>query len=304
MTDYGLGAIQSPPDERDWPIDALYAASGIEPEAALPSAYVVPSPVPPWLNQGTSPQCTAYSTAWAKRWQDIRDTGDFDTDEAAFFRAIGGGSNGAVLRDAFVRMLGVGYPPNPTAHRIRAYYAVPRTKLDLCAAILAFGPVVIGTAWANSWFSPINGVLPGFDWSAGGHSIAAIGWDQRGLRLRNSWGTAWGEHGDCFLPWTRLAHLWEAWKAVDVIDTAPSGTKYTLNIGARAVVKMASFASTGCITGWTTRTWGSRASSAPCQAPGVRKGCHSGQATIAYVTAGVFKNQAVRIGNGVSISVK
>ncbi len=47
----GLGWIESPPDERDWSLDALYAAAGAEPPAVLPAAYHVPAPLYPVVEQ-------------------------------------------------------------------------------------------------------------------------------------------------------------------------------------------------------------------------------------------------------------
>lgn len=182
----GLGWIESPPDDRDWPIHALYAAAGIEPPAVLPPAYHVPAPLYPVVDQGSSPMCVAYSAAGEQGWYDLRDTGLALFHEALFFRQIGGTANGAVIRDALDERLSRGYPvsghPELAAqHRIAAYYAVPVTQTEICAAILAFGPLVIGTPWANSWFHPRpDGTLPPFDRSVGGHAIHAVGWGRHG----------------------------------------------------------------------------------------------------------------------------
>ena len=46
MTTFGLGWLPSPPDERDFPLAALYAAAGIEPAAVIPDAYTAPDPLP------------------------------------------------------------------------------------------------------------------------------------------------------------------------------------------------------------------------------------------------------------------
>ena len=308
MTDtpeFGLGAIQSPLDDRDWPISSLFAAAGIEAAVTIPASYLIPTPLPPILNQGNTPMCVAFSTSALKSYEDRRDQGQFfNFDEAAFFRAIGGGSNGAILRDAFVRMLGTGYPVvnvgQAGSHKIKAYYAVPKTKADIQQAILAFGPLVLATPWAYSWMNPINGVLPAPGSSAGGHAIAVIGWDYRGLRLRNSWGIGWGFSGDCFMPWKYALGVWEVWKAVDVIETAPV-TSHTLHIARSARVMVASI-SGSCISGWTTVTWGPSASMAVCGAPYILRGCSSGQATVVKVTNGTFAGKIVRVGAGVTVT--
>jgi hypothetical protein len=103
---HGLGAIPSPPDERDYPIDALYAALGVDLPVTLPAAFAS-VPVPPILDQGLTPQCVAYSTAGMKDFQDYDDQAParwWNFDEGRFFSLIGGGPNGAILRDASADM--------------------------------------------------------------------------------------------------------------------------------------------------------------------------------------------------------
>ena len=225
---FGLGAVPSPPDARDFPIADAYAATGTAPPETF-APRVVRTPMPGVINQGDTPQCVAYSTAGAKAWQDMRDQGTAITafDEAAFFSAIGGTPQGAYLRAALAQLLKVGYPvrghPDQAAqHRIKAYYAVPLSLNDLRAAIQTFGPVLLAFDWAESWFKPLpNGQLPAPDRSAGGHAIWAWGWDDRiGLLLRNSWGPTWGMHGNCYVPYRYLGQAWEAWKSVDVPEAA------------------------------------------------------------------------------------
>ncbi len=304
---YGLGWVESPSDERDWPIDALYAAAGVEPLAVLPPSYHVPVPLYPVVDQGSSPQCVAYSAAGEQGWYDLRDTGLALFDEALFFRQIGGTASGAVIRDALARRLSAGYPvaghPELAAqHRIAAYYAVGVTRADLCAAILSFGPVVIGTPWASSWFHPVNGVLPAFDRAVGGHAILAVGWDAAGLRLRNSWGADWGQAGEATLPWAQLHYLREAWKAVDRIDPRPTRTSWAIRVAHGATVVHYALDAQGRLTDTRRYAWTGHDSGAPCGQPAVKRGASSGQATVAHVTAGVFRGRWVRIGRGVAAS--
>lgn len=228
VSDFGLGALQSPPDPRDYPIDQLYAATAIEKPVATPLTYVIPGLIPPVFNQGSTPQCVAYSVQTVKAYQDRIDQGRFfPFDEDRFFRAIGGGPNGAFLRAAFSEMKSVGYPLdggiNAEKHRIKAYYSVPPVKSEIQAAIMAFGPVTLAFPWFSSWFSTTSrGVLRAPTRVVNGHAITALGWDARGLRLRNSWGANWGVNGDCFLPWAYLSRAWEAWKSIDAIEPTPS----------------------------------------------------------------------------------
>jgi hypothetical protein len=224
--DFGLGAIQSPPDERDFLLSQLYADTGVVPPATLPPSFRVAHPAP-ILDQGKTPQCVAYSTARMKMWQDRDDQPALkwhDFDEPAFFRNIGGTSQGAYLRAAMDRLLKVGYPvvggTTPTAtHRIKAYYAIPKSILDIKRAIFSFGTIVLATPWYNSWTTPKNGILPKPDYSVGGHAIDAEGWDDRyGLLVPNSWGTKWSpiHKGVAFMPYAYVTQcVWELFKTVD-----------------------------------------------------------------------------------------
>ena len=223
MSDYGLGGLQSPPDERDWQIEDYYAASGLASAVVLPAKHLVPNR-PPVLNQKNTPQCTAFSTSAMKSYQDRDDQSVakfWNFDEPTFFRAIGGTWQGAYLRTAMDRLLKVGYPVvtlgQASKHKIKAYYAVPTTKTEVKTAVFQLGIAVMAIPWYNSWMRPTStGILPRPDWQIGGHAIAIDGWDDaKGLRLRNSWGPGWGLDGDCFLPYSYMAAIWEIFKSVD-----------------------------------------------------------------------------------------
>lgn len=240
MTDdiaaYGLGALPDPPDERDYPLSALYASEGLTASVVLPASYASPA-MPPVLDQHATPMCVAYSSSAMKAWQDRRDQERFfDFDEPKFFGQIGGTSAGAYVRDAMERMRLYGYPVVASggagSHKIAAYYAVPRDLATIKAAILDLGPIVVSTTWYRSWFHPVNGVLPAADVAVGGHAIVAYGWDAKGLRLRNSWGSGWGVAGDCWMPAYLLPHLNGAWKAVDTIEH-PIAWAHTVGVLAR-----------------------------------------------------------------------
>jgi hypothetical protein len=248
---YGLGALRDAPDLRDYPLEALYAAEGIDPTpvAALPTSYSSPL-MPPVLDQGATPQCVAFSSSSMKAWQDRRDQGQFfNFDEGTFFRRIGGGPDGAFVHMAMEELRTVGYPVvgsgDAARHKIAAYYAVPIEFAAIKAAIYDLGPVVISTTWYRSWFTPqSNGVLPAPNTAVGGHAIVAYGWDSRGLRLRNSWGAGWGPiGGDCFMPAARVAELWGAWKTVDAIE-GPIAYSHTVRAIARPSLNVRSGPST------------------------------------------------------------
>ena len=313
MTDdilpFGLGSLHSPPDERDWGIDELYAISAEDEVAAPPPSWMAPRPYPPQLNQGTTPECVACGTSSMKGFEDLRDQGPSNFDEHAFFRTIGGGPNGAVPRVALQRLVDVGYPvvggARPTdLHRIAGYYAVPVHSASIRAAFVAFGPLGFSVDWQKSWFNPGHGgVLPRPNVVAGGHFFWAVGYNAVGVRARNSWGQGWGDGGYFTLPWDYLGFVKEVWKVVDQIVAPPDTRAYTLHLAPAASVRTAVLSSSGCISAWNERVWGPRASRAPCQAPVLKPGCVHGRATVAFVTSGEFAGDWVRVSGSLGVSV-
>lgn len=217
---YGLGAIESPPDARDYPLE-------LDQATPLPASFTV-AHLSPIYNQHQTPMCVAYSAAGEQQSFDLADQGHtYAWDFAYFFRRIGGGPNGAIIRNALDERLHRGYPLLPSnsgnsqaAHRIAAYYAVSKTQDSLKRALVQYGTLVLGTPWFNSWFDPNpDGTLPSADYIVGGHAIDVTGYDAQGLWLSNSWGPGWAVKGRCRMPWYAVLHsVREVWKAVDVID--------------------------------------------------------------------------------------
>jgi hypothetical protein len=85
---HGLGALPDAPDERDYPVSALYASEGLTASVSLPASYAARG-MPPVLNQRATPMCVAYSSSAMKSWQDKRDQERFfDFDEPTFLAAL------------------------------------------------------------------------------------------------------------------------------------------------------------------------------------------------------------------------
>lgn len=231
---YGMGGIQSPPDERDMQVSDLLAALSGKDEykagaVSLPSSYRAPG-LPPVMDQGTTPMCVAYSSGSMKNWQDKRDLDKFfNFDESRFFYSIGGGPNGAVARYALDRMLNYGYPEHggvyASRHKITAYYSVDKSMSIIKHAIMRLGPILMLGPWYNNWIYNIPGsaILPRPDWGGNGHQVLVVGWDDdKGLEFQNSWGTLWGNNGRAWMPyWYAVNTMWEFWKTVDQITDKP-----------------------------------------------------------------------------------
>lgn len=91
-------------------------------------------------------------------------------------------------------------------HKIGAYRRVARTVEAVCAALAEGDPVLLGFPVRN--FKPDGrGVIPmPAGEIEGGHEVLIVGYDKRRrlFRVRNSWGTGWGDKGRC---WMHFDHV-------------------------------------------------------------------------------------------------
>jgi hypothetical protein len=223
MTDeYGLGCLPSPDDDRDFPVETILRSTS----APLPVSFGI-KPVPPVLNQGSLPHCVAYSSAGRKMWEERLDEGRWLSFDTAWLyrrcKALDGNTTpGTTLRSALRVLAAEGIratgESNPKAHRIAAYYRVPKDATVVRRTIAQSGPVLLAIPWYRSWFhTRAGGLLPSPDVLVGGHAVLATGWDnRRGLLLRNSWGRQWGSLGNFWLPFAYLARAYELWRCIDV----------------------------------------------------------------------------------------
>lgn len=234
---HGLGASLT--DKVDAvSVDVVYKQKGKKPTPpdGLPASYTVPGPFV-ILDQGTAPICVAASASGLRSWAEYRDSAPgkwLNFDEDAFFKAIGGTSNGALVSDSLAYQKSTGYPlvnvGNPGSYRIASYASVPSTQAAVMAALYDLAtPVQARSRWFSSWFSPSSqGVLPKPDIFVGGHAWYAIGWVSSpvpGLLFVNSWGTDWGLSGKAIMPWDAVTKYASFWTVSDVIDKpAPTPT--------------------------------------------------------------------------------
>ncbi len=89
-------------------------------------------------------------------------------------------------------------------------------------ALQAGSPVVFGTQVTTAFMRHRGeGVIAApkpEDRREGGHALCALGFDQRGARIRvlNSWGMEWGDHGWCWLDpeWFSNAETQDVWALI------------------------------------------------------------------------------------------
>lgn len=129
------------------------------------------------------------------------------------------------LYEAATRIDGIPgqYPPDDTGSSGLAVAKAARTLgyidaywhafgLDHALGALVLGPVIIGIPWFDSFDSPGPHGLLELSPAAqvrGGHELEVIGIDveRHQIRIANSWGTSWGDHGYCTMAFDTFGHV-------------------------------------------------------------------------------------------------
>jgi hypothetical protein len=200
---YGLGRIATT-DAQDaaYPLRALLA-----PAPALPTQkYWKTGAI---LDQGQTPMCVGFSARqWLTSWP-VPDTGGPDA-QTIYHGAQrnddtpGEAYDGTDDRGAMKYLQSLGY--------VSAYHWTASAE-DAATYVLTQGGLLVGVDWTEGMFTPdVHGVIRPTGKAAGGHELFVGGYNRtRGLfRLVNSWGSAWGQAGKCWLAGEDLQRLIDA----------------------------------------------------------------------------------------------
>lgn len=102
------------------------------------------------------------------------------------------------------------------AHDLKAFLRVePHAEL-MMQALHEHGPLVVGMNWYHAWEDlKSNGIMtaqPGTQ-QDGGHCVLLVGYSKKkgAFRLRNSWGSDWGDGGYSWLPFSMADHIDDAY---------------------------------------------------------------------------------------------
>lgn len=224
------------PDARDF----QYTAPLARYPHGLPKSVDLRSECPPVYDQGQLGCCTGNGIAGAIEF-DQRKLGKKAFTPSRLFiyyneRVIEGTvsqDSGAQIRDGIKTVATIGAPPETDwPYNISAFTDKPPAsayadaKLDLVTTYsrvsqnltqmqgcLAEGfPFVLGFTVYESFESQAvaeSGIVPmptTGEKVVGGHCVVAVGYDdtKRAFIIRNSWGTGWGLHGYCYMPYEYL----------------------------------------------------------------------------------------------------
>lgn len=161
-------------------------------------------------DQGQTSMCVPFSISQIVEWY-WRTSGmkNPQMDKSGFYaqRAIKN-SNGMSFKEALELMMNKGYVLDKIhTERIYGYCRIP-SKLLMQDYLVAYAPFLIGVPVYDSTtteFWKPSGTMEGF------HAVVAVGFNDEGLRILNSWGTSYGEGGFANLPWEDLELVKEAW---------------------------------------------------------------------------------------------
>lgn len=222
------------PDLKDTLNDHLMA---FHLQQALPAEVDLREWCAPVMNQDAIGSCTAHGVTGCARYHIIKrgTTYDFDMSRLQLYydsRASEDTVNadsGAMIRDVIKTLgkKGVGHeelwpydisrfmeaPPqevydDAVQYKALKYERVPVSVNGLKTALASGHPVVIGISVYESFESQgtaSTGIVPmpqrGED-AMGGHCMLVVGYGQKPgyFTVRNSWGTDWGDAGDCYIP--------------------------------------------------------------------------------------------------------
>lgn len=238
-----LGRVPSPDDPHDFSLFALAGPDAAEGAVTLPTSFSVSTARYVGRFNQQEQSCVGHSTAFAKIVEERKNLGRYYPIEPLWLwdraKERDGIGNPTADRGTYIRSaldvlveLGAAVARNGDADprfKIAAYYRLT-TIYQIKLAIYKFGPVVFGSEWFDSWFSPTaNGMLPKPDTSAGGHAFGGVAWSNSiacpdgtkgAFRCPNSWSEAWGYRGDFWLPFSMIGDgkpCDEAWRLQDVI---------------------------------------------------------------------------------------
>jgi hypothetical protein len=211
MSAYGLGRLPAP-DQRDklWPMRAVLPSEPLPLYRYWPRLSI--------LDQGQTGTCVAQAWMSLHQGSPIRFKADPAFDAFALYRKI-------VLQDEWpendgeatapVEQLQSGTSVRAGAKACQALgwlsgYVWAQSLDDIVRHVALRGPVVMGTNWYASMFQPDrHGLLFIHGAVVGGHAWVIDGINRTfgAFRCRNSWGAAWGKHGQFWLALSQVERL-------------------------------------------------------------------------------------------------
>lgn len=257
MVNVKFGAIQSPPDHRDYLYRAIFKAE------SLPRKFSRRAQTGKARDQGKYGACVGFASAGVKDchegvvtsplyvYKKCKEQDGIPNQEGTYPRTAMAvlKSNGICPESDFPYSM-MGWPTMPKIpakaeasapeYKIGAYARVS-TLDEVKQSVYRDGPVLCGLLVCDSFIAAKNGFIPipgeggVADFIRGGHAMAVVGFNDdlthgkhKGyLEVKNSWGTEWGDEGYCWIPYDffnyqqngdiGMNYWFESWTSVDII---------------------------------------------------------------------------------------
>lgn len=105
--------------------------------------------------------------------------------------------------------------PKSYPHRFSSYYKCENAT-EIKTALMKKTPVIMAMEWYED-IKVVDGIIQtNCKKPAGGHCVVIYGWNEKGWKIQNSWGTSWGNRGRAILPYN--VPIVEAWGVIDEIS--------------------------------------------------------------------------------------
>ena len=240
----GGDAIKDPWDWRDIPLE------GIQEPVAIPEIYDPrPRAQKPFVShQGRLGTCTGHSGQKVKEWQQWKEHGVWVDLSARWVYAnnklldgfSGEGSYsrvaakvitevGVCLEEEFpeINNKGLDYykdisQAKPSAketakfHTSKGYARALLNKSNLQQAIFINTAAILSVPYSQQGWKTSALRPPTTGETVTGHSVCAIGYNEKGYIIEDSKGSTWGDNGYGYLPYTYP--IWDAWVVTDIPD--------------------------------------------------------------------------------------
>lgn len=179
----------------------------------LPVRYSYEKFLPPVGNQGDRPYCVPCSLSAWLNWKVNMKTGsskDNGIDCSLIYESKTNHSEGMQYQDAFNFLKNKGIKCGMNMVKISEAGIVPNENL-LKPAILANGPCFGALPVYNSDRDKFWEKIKMSAFLEGYHSVAIVGWNDKGFIIRNSWGPSYGRDGYMTVPYSEFRSFKEIW---------------------------------------------------------------------------------------------
>lgn len=188
----------------------------------IPAEYSYEKFMPKIIDQGNEPICCPCAVSTNLYWKNSLNNIDEDISLDYLFEQRGDkNAEGMQIKELLHFLKHDGYISSKeykeldnntiskNGTKITSYAILP-SPLIMQRSLFVNGPFIIALYVMDS-------TRPDF-WNGsnfeGGHAVSVVGYNEQGLRIRNSWGYSYGESGYYTLDWSDFGKIKEAWAII------------------------------------------------------------------------------------------